>query len=371
MLYRETVQSGQARYRVGILGNCCTHGEFVVAALQREPRAELAGGWEVDPRRAPGLTRALGMPLRASARELLEDPTIDVVAVCTDPCDKADRVEEAAGAGKHVFLNKPMAESLDSALRIEAAVERHGVQLVHDIPVIRFDPLMAKLLHDVLAGAYGEPLHHAHSWGMTFSPDFPLAEVWPERLDPPARSGGGEMTNMGCYAVDYMVAAWGRPLTVQAKAASPWQVYRDAGVESFGQIVADYGAFFAVLAVGKQALRSLPPMDLAEALSPRNWHNVLHLQFARANVLVHPYTGLLQLDGRQLDPHEFLGDFRCQTPFGQLVDAIETSVPPASSAAQARLGVEVLMAAYRSIVSEGEVVKLPLADGRNPLVGQL
>ena len=202
------------RYRVAVLGNCCTHGAFVVSALRREAGAELVAGWEADPRRAPALARALGVELAPTPAALIEDPRIDVVAISCDPCDKAHWVEEAAAAGKHVFLNKPFSESLDSARRIEAAVERHGVQLVHDIVVARFDPVTAKLLEEVRAGQYGEPLHHAHSFGMTFSPDFPLADFWAERLDPPAKSGGGELTNLGCYAVDYMVALWGLPASV-------------------------------------------------------------------------------------------------------------------------------------------------------------
>ena len=246
------------RYRVAVLGNCCTHGEFVVAALRQEAGAELIAGWEADPRRAPALARALGVELAPTPAALIGDPRVDVVAICCDPCDKARWVEKAAAAGKHIFLNKPFCESLESARRIEAAVERHRVQLVHDIVVMRFNPVAAKLLAEVRDGVYGEPLHHAHSFGMTFSHDFPLPDFWPERLDPPAKSGGGELTNLGCYAVDYMVALWGLPASIQAKWMKTWDVYREAEVENFGQIVADYGRFFAVLAAGKQRLRSLP-----------------------------------------------------------------------------------------------------------------
>ena len=129
------------------------------------------------------------------------------------------------------------------------------MQLVHDIPMVRFAPATAKVLEEVRGGAYGEPLHHAHSFGMTFSHDFPLADVWPERLDPPSRSGGGELTNLGCYAVDYMVALWGAVRSrFEPKSTTTWDIYREAEVENFGQIVADYGGFFAVLAAGKQRL---------------------------------------------------------------------------------------------------------------------
>ena len=60
-------------------------------------------------------------------------------------------------------------------------------------------------------------INYTHTFSFTFSTDFPLAAVWPERLDPPARSGGGELTNLGCYAVDYMIGLWGRPRLIEAK----------------------------------------------------------------------------------------------------------------------------------------------------------
>jgi predicted dehydrogenase len=357
------------RLRVGVLGNCCTHGEFVVAALRAEPDVDLVGGWEDDPRRAGSLEEALGMALRLEPRALIDDPEIDVVAICCDPCDKAQWVERAAEAGKHVFLNKPMCESLASARRIEAAVSRHGVQLVHDIVVIRFNPVTAKLLDDVRRGDYGQPLHYAHSWGMTFSQDFPLAELWPERLEPPSVSGGGELTNMGCYAIDYMVALFGRPASIQAKWMQTWDVYRTAEVENFGQIVADYGGFYATLAVGKQTLRSHASMGVEEALSTRNWNNVLQVQFADANLTVLPYLDLVIRDGRALSAEEYVGSFAPLTPFGQLARAIETGVAPDSGAAAALIGVEVTMAAYRSITEGGQVVTLPVSDEHHPLVG--
>ena len=44
---------------------------------------------------------------------------------------------------------------------------------------------------------------------MIFPPEFDLKAAWPERLDPPGKSGGGEMTNMGCYAIDFAEFAQG------------------------------------------------------------------------------------------------------------------------------------------------------------------
>ena len=260
---------------------------------------------------------------------------------------KATWVEKAVQAGKHIFLNKPMAESLDSALRIEKAVAGSKIQLVYDIPAIaRFNPVTSKLLAEVRAGEYGRAINYTHTFSFTFSTDFPLAEVWPERLDPPARSGGGELTNLGSYAVDYMIGLWGRPGSIQAKSTAYWDVYRDAEVENFAQVIADYGDFFAVLASGKQPLQGLPSMDVAEALNPRNWHNVLELQFEQHNLTALPFENLLIHNGKRIPLEQYLTGYTCPTPFQQLLRAIETGQTPDSSVASARLGVEVLTAAY-------------------------
>lgn len=259
------------QYGVGILGNCCTHGEFMTFALGQEPRAKIAACWEDDPRRAAGLSGATGLDLVPSPEALFEDAAIDIIALACSPHDKAAWVEKAVQAGKHIFFNKPM-----------------------------------------------------------------------------ARSGGGELTNLGCYAVDYMIGLWGRPKSIQAKSASYWDVYREAEVENFGQVIADYGDFFAALAGGKQPLETLPSMDVAAALNPGNWHNVLEMQFEHHNITVLPFQDTLIHNGARIPLDEYLDGSTCPTPFQQLLLAIETGQAPDCSAESARLGVEVLMAAYQS-----------------------
>jgi predicted dehydrogenase len=355
------------RYGVGILGNCCTHGEFVAFALKQEPEASIIAGWEDDPRRPAGLSTPIGLDLASSPEALLEDPAIDIIALACSPHEKAAWVEKAAQAGKHIFLNKPMAESLESALRIEKAVADSTIQLVYDIPAIgRFHPVTARLLDEVRAGHYGRAINYTHTFSFTFSTDFPLATVWPERLDPPSRSGGGELTNLGCYAVDYMIGLWGRPKSIQAKTASYWDIYREAAVENFGQVIADYGDFFAALASGKQPLQTLPSMDVAEALNPRNWHNVLEMQFEQHNLTALPFQEILIHNGARIPLEDYLTGYAYLTPFQQLVRAIETGQAPDSNVESARLGVEVLMAAYESAQDGGRLVALPLEHGENP-----
>jgi predicted dehydrogenase len=347
------MQNGRPTYSVGLIGNCCTHGEFVAAALAAEPTADVVAGCEADPRRAPALAAAIGRGLAESPAAIIEDPAIDIVAVACSPHEKAEICERAARAGKHIFLNKPMCEGPESARRIERVVRETGVKLVHDISVIRFHPLTARLLSRVRAGEYGRPISYMNAWGMTFSVDFPLAAHWPERLDSPEHSGGGELTNLGCYAIDYMVALFGAPKSVQAKLTRSWSVYREANVENFGQIIADYGDFYAVLAAGKQPIATLPSMTVADALDMRNWHNVIELQFEAHNITLKPFAESIEIDGRSVTASAFLEGAKVLSPFQQLTQAIETGGEPESDVSVARLGVEVLAAAYHSASVDG------------------
>ena len=56
----------------------------------------------------------------ASAAELIADPDIDAVSICTPSGLHADQAVAALEAGKHVMIEKPIDVSLDAADRIIA-----------------------------------------------------------------------------------------------------------------------------------------------------------------------------------------------------------------------------------------------------------
>jgi hypothetical protein len=65
---------------------------------------------------------------------------------------------------------------------------------------------------------------------------------------------------------------------------------------------------------------------------------------------------------------EYVGDTVVEGSIDQLIRCTEGDADPYDTVELGRMGVEVLMAAYRSIVEGGAVVRLPLRDGANPLV---
>jgi predicted dehydrogenase len=343
-------------YGVGILGNCCTHGAGVCSMFKARPETRVLAAYEKNPRRASELQEALGSPLAESYEAVIQNPSIEIVAVTCDPRDKAAMVEKAAAAGKHIFLNKPFCDSLDSARRIAAAVETHRVVLVHDIPMVRVVPVYARLLEEVRAGKHGKVMGYHHLFGMNFPMDFDLKTVWPERLDPPEKSGGGEMTNMGCYAIDYAVSLFGKPKTVTAKWRKTWDVYREADVENFGQIVLDYGDFFAFLETGKQQLEG----------ESRNSNSVT-LNFEHETLHIDASAEVVTVNHAPRDYRAFAEGATVTGPVEQLIAGIESGIPPTSNIETALAATETLMAAYHSIL-ENRTVELPLPSGENPLV---
>ena len=92
------------------------------------------------------------------------------------------------------------------------------------------------------------------------------------------------------------------------------------------------------------------------------------MQFEQHNLTVLPFENILIHNGARVPLEEYLAGSTCLTPFQQLLRAIETGQVPDSNAASARLGVEVLMAAYQSAEQGGKPVPLPLESGANPLV---
>ena len=89
-------------------------------------------------------------------REIMENPDIEAVIVCSSTDTHAQMIEEAAAAGKHIFCEKPIDFDLariDAALE---AVDNAGVKLQIGFNR-RFDPNFKRVREMVAAGKVGMP----------------------------------------------------------------------------------------------------------------------------------------------------------------------------------------------------------------------
>jgi myo-inositol 2-dehydrogenase/D-chiro-inositol 1-dehydrogenase len=89
-------------------------------------------------------------------REILADPAVDAVVICSPTNTHARIVCEAAQAGKHIFCEKPIDFSLGKIDEALAWVDKTGVQLQIGFNR-RFDPNFARVRKAVASGEIGEP----------------------------------------------------------------------------------------------------------------------------------------------------------------------------------------------------------------------
>jgi len=102
-------------------------------------------------RAAIGLTGAQ----RATEAEIMADPAIDAVMICTPTDLHADQVEMAAEAGKAIFCEKPIDLEVARVRACLKVVERTGARLMIGFNR-RFDREFVELRARIAAGAVGE-----------------------------------------------------------------------------------------------------------------------------------------------------------------------------------------------------------------------
>lgn len=145
--------------RVGIVGTGFIGR--VHAAAARSLGAELVGVAASTPERAALAARELGAGRGfRHAEELIDDPRIDVVHVCTSNDLHAGLSERALSAGKHVVCEKPLTTSGAATAALVKSAERSG--LVAAVPfVYRFHPTVREARHRVQSGETG-PVNLIH-----------------------------------------------------------------------------------------------------------------------------------------------------------------------------------------------------------------
>lgn len=86
---------------------------------------------------------------------LLKDPNVTAVIVCTPTFTHKAIVCKALAAGKHVFCEKPVAETDEDVRECYEQAKRHGVKLFCAFNR-RYDPGLRKIKNKVLNGELGE-----------------------------------------------------------------------------------------------------------------------------------------------------------------------------------------------------------------------
>jgi predicted dehydrogenase len=170
-----------------------------VTAVTRDPPAKRA------------LTDRFGLALTTSYADVLADPNIDGVVLCTPHSQHAAEVIAAAKAGKHVFCEKPFTLTIEDAQAAIAACKAAGVTL-HVGFNRRYAPAYIELTRRIDAGEIGKVRHIEGQFSGPPSYQTEPGNWRANQVESPA----GSMAARGVHVIDSMVHLAGPAATVFA-----------------------------------------------------------------------------------------------------------------------------------------------------------
>ena len=123
----------------------------------RLPEGKLKYICDVKIEEAQALARRWGIPkCTANYQDILHDPEVNAVLICTPTPTHVPYIMEAAKAGKHIFCEKPVDLSPQRIVAAIAATRQNKVKMQVGF-MKRFDPEYSKLKEMMLNGSVGEP----------------------------------------------------------------------------------------------------------------------------------------------------------------------------------------------------------------------
>jgi phthalate 4,5-cis-dihydrodiol dehydrogenase len=176
-------------------------------AVAQTPDTRLIAVFDVDAERATSFAETHGCEAFTSAEDVLRRDDVDLVTIALPNFLHEQATVEAASAGKHIFLEKPMADTVEECDRILAAVERAGVHLLIGHSQ-RYFASTVRARELIRGGSLGEPVYATDTWYKPFG----VAGRLPWFLDRATGGGmwlmnGAHMIDRTCWVLDTEVAA--------------------------------------------------------------------------------------------------------------------------------------------------------------------
>ncbi len=181
----------EKRLNVGVIGAGMIGRVHAEHLAYRIPEARLVAIADVHLQSVTDLGEKLSInKTMTDYHEMLADPGVDAVAICSSTDTHAKIIIEAAAAGKHIFCEKPISYDLRKIDDAINAVNKAGVKLQIGFNR-RFDPNFARAKQAVLDGVVGEP-HLVHI--ISRDPEPPTAEY--------CKTSGGIFMDMTIHDFD-------------------------------------------------------------------------------------------------------------------------------------------------------------------------
>jgi predicted dehydrogenase len=351
------------RVGVGLIGSqfvSSIHAE----ALRACPQADVRAVASPTPGHAQAFADRFGIPHHfTDYGEMLARPEIDMVVVGA-PNDLHCRIAlDAAGAGKHVVMEKPLCLNLADADRMIAACRQANVKLMY-AEELCFAPKYVRLKQLVESGALGRPTlvkqsekhdgpHADHFWNVE-------------------RSGGGVTMDMGCHAIQFFrwLNANNPVKSVYAQMNTSVHAARTRG-EDNAIIILEFEN--GVVAVAEESWTKLGGMDdRAEVHGSRGvaFADLLHGNSIETYSAV-GYDYAVEKAGSTVGwsftIYEEAWNYGFPQELAHFVDCVQNDKQPLVTGEDGRAVLEAIFAAYQS-AGTGRKVHLPFkSDAQRPI----
>ncbi|MDQ0898764.1 Gfo/Idh/MocA family protein [Paenibacillus sp. V4I7] len=192
-----------SKVRVAVIG-AGSISEMHLKSYQNNPDAELYAICDLNEERAMAKAEKYGITrIYTDYKELLADPGIDAVSICTWNNTHAPISIAALDAGKNVLTEKPLCMTVNEALAVEEAVHRSGKTL--QVGFVRRYASNTRIIKSFLENGELGDIYYAKASCI-------------RRLGNPGgwfsdveRSGGGPLIDVGVHVIDLCWYLMGRP----------------------------------------------------------------------------------------------------------------------------------------------------------------
>jgi predicted dehydrogenase len=226
---------------------------------------------------ARALEAEYGTPMKVyrDYAEMLKDPSLDVIDICTPHPLHAEQAIQAAEAGKHLIIEKPLAIRWEDVVAMRRAIRAAGVQACVCFEV-RYSRQAMAIRSAIAQGMLGE-LHYGevdyyHGIGPWYG-----QYGWNIKKD----FGASSLLTAGCHALDLLLDYFGgtveEVMSYQTKSSSPYFTPYEYNTTSVSILKFRDGR------VGKVA-------SVTDCLQPYYFH--MHLVGSKGSVLDDKFTAL-------------------------------------------------------------------------------
>jgi len=206
------------KIKVGIIGSQFI-SQIHTISLKRCPQAEVFAVASPTPGNARSFAAKHSIPHHfTDYKKLIIMPEVDMIVVGAPNYVHCPITLDAAAAGKHVVMEKPLCLNLAEADRMIDACRKAKVKLMY-AEELCFAPKYVRLKQLLDSGALGAPTllkqsekhdgpHAQHFWDVS-------------------RSGGGVTMDMGCHAIQFFRWMLGRPPVKSVYAQMSTHTHKD------------------------------------------------------------------------------------------------------------------------------------------------